>query len=59
MSPSTPRPTSGSTRDKHTRLVDGSTTLNAKPLPDGSGIVVLQDQEIYGSDNVVVLGSNG
>lgn len=38
-----------------TRLIDGCETMTARALPDGSGIVVLQDHDTYGSDNVVIL----
>jgi hypothetical protein len=38
-----------------TRLIDDCDTLTACLLPDGSGIVVLQSEEHYGADNVVVL----
>jgi len=39
----------------YTRPVDGSATLTAQPLPDGQGIVVLQNADQFGTDNVVVL----
>ena len=38
----------------YTRSVDGDETLTAKPLPDGSGVIVLQNANIHGSDNVVI-----
>lgn len=38
-----------------TRLIDGRDTLTARALPDGSGIVVLQDHDTHGSGNVMVL----
>ena len=34
-------------------------TMTARALPDGSGIVVLQDRDTYGSDNVMVLDPTG
>lgn len=39
----------------YTRLIDGNTTLAARPLPDGTGVVVLQSAHVYGADNVVIL----
>ena len=41
-----------------TRLIDGNETVTARPLPDGSGIVVLQDADTFGPDNVVVVDAN-
>ena len=38
-----------------TRMIDGSDTLTAYPLLDGSGLVVLQSEGTYGPDNVVIL----
>lgn len=40
-----------------TRLIDGDDTLTACLMPDGSSIAVLQSEEHYGSDNVVVLNA--
>jgi hypothetical protein len=37
------------------RFIDGCDTLTARMLPDGSGIVVVQDEGSYGSDNAVIL----
>lgn len=39
----------------YTLPVDGTDTLTADLLPDGSGIIVLQNAHIHGSDNVVIL----
>ena len=38
----------------HTRWIDES-TLTARPLHDGTGVVVLQSAMVYGADNVVIL----
>lgn len=37
------------------RPIDSRDTLTARMLPDGSGIIVIQDEGLYGSDNAVVL----
>lgn len=37
------------------RLVDNANTIQAAPLADGSGILVLQNEASFFSDNVIVL----
>ncbi len=39
----------------YTRLIDGCDTLTARLLPDGSGVAVLQAEDVYGPDNVVIV----
>jgi|GEM_PF-3456946 len=39
----------------YTLPVDGIDTLTTELLPDGSGIIVLQNEHVHGSDNVVIL----
>lgn len=36
-------------------LIDGKNTINANPLADGSGLVVLQNEKCFGPDNVILL----
>ena len=43
----------------HRLDIDKENVINAKPLQDGSGIIVLQSQEKHGHDNVIVLNADG
>ena len=41
--------------ETYTRLIDGNETVTARPLSDGTGVVVLQSEDTYGSNNVIIL----
>ncbi|MFT4020506.1 MAG: hypothetical protein QM666_03190 [Acinetobacter sp.] len=36
--------------------IDGKDVVHVKPTEDGSAVVVLQSHDVFGSDNVVILG---